>query len=246
VQFVVRLAGVVFAVASLAAAACGGSSHDSGQQAALAPTPTATPTPAAGVVGEATAGRIGDGTIDDNGRQSVSPGHAMNPVDIAPLPTEGVGSAARCADQTIMLETAGPARYRAALYCLINAQRRDRGLRTLRKTPTLARGGTRHSQNMVAKRYFAHIGPDGPSLHSRLAAAGYKLIRPWSVGETLAWGTSTLSTPRAVVNAWLHSHGHRLILLGVRWRELGVGFAPGNPTDAGQGVTVAAEFGVRG
>jgi uncharacterized protein YkwD len=226
--------------------ACGGGSHPK-QQAALAPTPTATQTPApAAAVGGATAGRIGDATVDENGKQLVSPGSAMNPASIAPLPSEGVGSAAYCADQTIMLETAGAARYRTALYCLINAQRRDRGLRTLRKTPTLARAGTRHSQNMVAKQYFAHLGPDGPSLHARLAAAGYKLIRPWSVGETLAWGTSTLSTPRAVINAWLHSPHHRLILLGIRWREVGVGFVAGNPTDRGQGVTVAAEFGVRG
>jgi uncharacterized protein YkwD len=244
---VVRALGVVLA-AAVCVAACGGGGNHRREQAAVASAPTATSTPTPGAVGVTTTGRLGDGTIDDGGSQQVAPGREMNPSDVEPLPSEGVGSAAHCANQTVQPDQTSAARFRTALYCLINAQRRDRGLRTLRSVGTLALAGARHCQNMVRRGYFSHYGPDGPTLDFRVKKAGYRLPKtsPWSLGETLAWGTSTLSTPRAVVNAWLHSPHHRVILLGVRWRELGVGFAMGNPTNRSQGVTVAAEFGFRG
>jgi uncharacterized protein YkwD len=49
----------------------------------------------------------------------------------------------------------------------------------------------------------------------------------WSVGEVIAWGCGARGTPQAVLKAWMHSSSHRNIILGKRWRDVGVGCARG-------------------
>lgn len=194
----------------------------------------------------ATTGEIGDGTIASGADQDVTPGGRMDPADADPSPAEGVGAAADCLDLEATQRLVGAERYRDGIACLVNATRTDRGLRALREDARLARSGTRHSREMVDEGYFAHEGLDGSTLVSRDSGAGYPLKSSdsWSVGETLAWSTGVLETPRAVVNAWMRSTGHRRILLRASWRDLGIGTALGIPTDATVGITVTAEFGV--
>jgi uncharacterized protein YkwD len=50
------------------------------------------------------------------------------------------------------------------------------------------------------------------------------------------------STPRAAVNAWLHSPPHRRALLEPRFRQIGAGATIGTPIRT-PGVTVAVELG---
>ena len=45
----------------------------------------------------------------------------------------------------------------------------------------------------------------------------------WTLGENLAWGTGSLSTPRGAVEAWMNSPGHRANLLKRRYRDVGIG-----------------------
>ncbi len=70
--------------------------------------------------------------------------------------------------------------------------------------------------------------------------------RSWLVGENLAWGETSRSSPRSIVRAWMHSHGHRANVLNPRFRELGAGVADGAPF--GDNIEPAAtydhEFGV--
>jgi hypothetical protein len=106
---VVRALGVVLA-ADVCIAACGGGGNHRQEKAAVASTPTATSTPTPGAVGGTTIGRLGDGTIDQGGSQQVAPGRDMNPSDVEPLPSEGVGSAARCPNQTIQPDQTSVAR----------------------------------------------------------------------------------------------------------------------------------------
>ena len=134
-----------------------------------------------------------------------------------------------------------------ATFCLINAERRARKLGALRANDRLRLGARRHALDMVRRRYFAHVSLGGRGLAQRLRASRYiGSHRRWEVGEALAWGSGSRSTPRSRVRAWLRSPGHRAILLSKRYREVGIGIAPGAPR---RGFRVAgtyvADFGRR-
>ena len=48
------------------------------------------------------------------------------------------------------------------------------------------------------------------------------------IGENLAWGTLQLSTPQAIVAAWIASPGHLANILEAQYRETGIGVSPGS------------------
>jgi uncharacterized protein YkwD len=104
-------------------------------------------------------------------------------------------------------------------------------MRAVTRDSDLGRAARRLSNDMVRRRYFAHVTPGGATLGDRLRAAGYGAGQGWRAGETLGWGTGSRSTPNALVDEWLASPPHRRILLDAGYRELGVGVAPGAPQD---------------
>ena len=132
-----------------------------------------------------------------------------------------------------------------ATLCLLNAERTSRGLGALAENPTLSRASLAYSQQMVAESFFAHEAPDGTGLVDRLTSAGY--LRndggDWAVGENIAWAQGTLSTPRAVMQAWMDSPGHRDNILSGDYAEIGVGLAPGIPEAGQPGTTFTTDFG---
>jgi uncharacterized protein YkwD len=133
-----------------------------------------------------------------------------------------------------------------ATLCLINVQRRARGLAPLTANATLARAARHHAVDMVLRNYFAHISPGGSTPVARLRRVGY--LRPgcaWSTGETLAWGLGAQATPAGTVAAWMHSPPHRAVLLARGFREVGLGATGGVPGNRGAGVTYVGEFGRR-
>jgi uncharacterized protein YkwD len=134
---------------------------------------------------------------------------------------------------------------RVATVCLINVERRSRGLAPLRQNARLALAGARHARDMVRGRYFAHASRAGSAFDARISRTGYARGRRASVGENLAWGTGSLATPRAIVRSWMHSPGHRANILQPAFREVGIGVATGNPRTGAGGATYATEFGRR-
>jgi uncharacterized protein YkwD len=129
-----------------------------------------------------------------------------------------------------------------AVVCEINRVRADRGLGGFTEDRRLQRTAGAHARDMVARHFFSHLTPEGRRASDRLRAAGYITGRvPWHVGETLAWGRGRLSTPWAVVAAWMRSPSHRRILLGP-FLEIGVGIARGVPAGV-RGATYTADFG---
>jgi uncharacterized protein YkwD len=118
----------------------------------------------------------------------------------------------------------------SAVVCEVNAARRARGLAALAERPRLARAGSRFAALMVARGFFAHVGPDGATVGDRLRAAGYVDARDrWVAGEMLAWGWGSQATPAATVREWLASPPHRRLLLSRDFRHIGVGVARGAP-----------------
>jgi uncharacterized protein YkwD len=113
---------------------------------------------------------------------------------------------------------ASAARLRRAMLCLVNRTRLAAGLRPFRRERHLARAASRHAADMGRRHYFAHVSPTGKSPLSRARSAGWR----GGVGEVIAWGCGTLSSPRATLNAWLNSPPHRAIILG-KARRAGVG-----------------------
>ncbi len=128
---------------------------------------------------------------------------------------------------------------------LLNAARAHHGAPPLRADRRLARAAAAHSRDMVANRYFAHRSRTGERPSRRIARTGWMDgRRRWHVGENLAWGTLRKARPAAIVAAWLRSPPHRRIMLGRRYRVVGVGVVRGLPFAGSRyGRTYTADFG---
>lgn len=146
---------------------------------------------------------------------------------------------------------AGEASQRAlasSTVCLLNRERTSRGLRPLRVNHRLSAAARRHTNDMVRRRYFAHDSrSDGTSI-GRIRRSGYLSgARSWMVGENLAWGSGDRSTPHNIVDAWMHSPGHRQNILTGRFREIGIGVASRAPSSVSSAAaTYTTTFGQRG
>ena len=134
---------------------------------------------------------------------------------------------------------------RLATVCLINAERRQRGLRPLHQNPRLAVAGARHARDMVRARYFAHDSRSGREFDDRIVRTGYTHGRRAMLGENLAWGTGSYSTPRRIMRGWMESPGHRANILRPEFREIGIAVVAGTPRTGPDGATYATEFGRR-
>ena len=102
---------------------------------------------------------------------------------------------------------------------------------------------------MIALDYFDHVSPSGSTPVDRVRAAGYipNSTVDYVIGENLAWGTLSLSTPQAIVSAWIASPGHLANILESHYIDTGIAIAPQVPAslaDGASGATYAQEFGV--
>jgi uncharacterized protein YkwD len=157
--------------------------------------------------------------------------------------------AAPCAGAYARPTAANGAVIRHATLCLLNRQRARHGLRRLRQQRSLTRAATAYARLMVRHGFFDHVSPAGSTMTQRIRHTNYlRNTRSWSIGENLAWGAGAAGMPAVIVNAWMHSPGHRRNILDGVFREIGIGIAAGAPRGAGAAVaggTYATEFGVR-
>ena len=151
-----------------------------------------------------------------------------------------------CANADLVPNAANGASARSATLCLINVERRSRGIRALRSNSRLRNAAQRYAEQMVRQNFFGHVSPSGSTLLQRIRKAAYlNSTRAYSVGENLAWGTRELSTPRQTVRSWMGSPPHRANMLDRGFREIGIGVAIGVPRGDDPGATYATEFGRR-
>ena len=153
----------------------------------------------------------------------------------APAAEAGCGTAADKPPTTKTLVSA-----QKATLCLINQQRTKRKLGALRASAALRRAAEKHSADMVARRFFDHIDPDGANQADRAAAEGYS----GQVGENIYTGAGTNVTPRLAVRYWMGSPDHRRNLLTKGYRDAGLGIAIGSPLGKGPGATYTNTFGI--
>ena len=151
-----------------------------------------------------------------------------------------------CSNTAILPDESNLDVVRAALLCLHNQVRAEKNLPALKDNAKLRKAATVHNDDMVAEGFFDHTSPNGDSFVDRIIGAGYaKRNGGWTIGENLAWGTGELSTPQAMMNAWMASSGHKANILKKDYKEVGIAVRLGVPSDAGVGATVTADFGAR-
>ncbi len=131
----------------------------------------------------------------------------------------------RCADTELRPTRWDLNRIRAATRCLVNRERIAHGERPLASNRRLERAARAHTESMAFRGYFAHVGPAGDTPMTRIRAAGYLYSArgSFAVGENIAWGTRRLSTPRAIVAAWMVSPAHRANILDPSFRSTAIG-----------------------
>ena len=138
-----------------------------------------------------------------------------------------------CAGAHVRIARARRGQVRRSVNCLVNVQRRDRGLPALRGNGRLNTSAQRWTNVMVEDRAFSH----GADFANRISAVGFD----WThVGENIATG---FRTPAGVVRAWMASTGHCQNILNPLFREDGTGVDLGEamPHDRG---TWTMDFGL--
>jgi uncharacterized protein YkwD len=154
-------------------------------------------------------------------------------------------AASSCADAKLSPTKTNGEALQAAVLCLINQERRDRGLTELKAQPQLLKAAKRHSDDMVRRHYFDHTSPTGNTMKDRAVAAKY--IRPhgsWRVAENIAWGGGSLGSPAKIVAGWMKSPPHRANILDPGLRHAGIGTAGSAPSGRA-GATFTVVLGVR-
>lgn len=106
---------------------------------------------------------------------------------------------------------------------LVNAARAEAGCQALRIDRRLRKAAYLHSRDMGRHHYFSHNSRDGGTPWDRIRAAGY--THP--AAENIAAGQAT---PTSVMDAWMHSQGHRDNILNCSYKAIGVGLWKGGGT----------------
>jgi uncharacterized protein YkwD len=155
----------------------------------------------------------------------------------AALISPGSALAADCANKNANPNDISVGEARQATLCLLNGERRQRGIRPLKDNSRLTLASQRHANDMSRRNYFEHGDFAG-----RIKKARYlKGARGYTIGENIAWGSYDYGTPAGIVDAWMHSSGHKANILNGRFHDIGLGVARGAPvggqSNAGTYVT---------
>jgi uncharacterized protein YkwD len=135
----------------------------------------------------------------------------------------------------------------STLLRLINHARTRRGLASLHLSTALDRAALSHSREMLSHNRLSHSSIGGGSYSGRLLRAGYsrKGCTSWAVSEAIGWGAGARGRPQAIFRAWMRSSCHRSLLLGKRWRDVGIGAASGAFRGLSGAVLVTVDLGRR-
>lgn len=108
--------------------------------------------------------------------------------------------------------------YEEEVVRLVNEIRRQNGLHELKSDWELSRVARYKSEDMRKNKYFSHTSPTYGSPFQMMKSFG---ITYRSAAENIAKG---YPTPKAVVDGWMNSSGHRANILNASFTHIGVGY----------------------
>jgi len=108
----------------------------------------------------------------------------------------------------------------AAMLELVNAERQKAGVRALLADAESVPVSRAHSTDMFARRYFAHVSPEGRTPFDRLRHAG---LRYRAAGENLALARTLQMAHQGL----MQSPGHRANILNSAFGRVGIGIVDG-------------------
>ena len=114
---------------------------------------------------------------------------------------------------------------------LVNRERAAAGLAPLAPDPELTEVARRHSADMFARGYFAHVSPEGQDPFDRMRQSGVEFR---TAGENLALAPTLSIAHTGLMN----SPGHRANILQPRFGRLGIGVMDGGR----RGLMISQEF----
>ena len=109
--------------------------------------------------------------------------------------------------------------YEKEVVRLVNEIRVQNGLKELTYDWELSRVARYKSEDMRDNKYFSHTSPVYGTPFQMIKNFG---ISYRSAGENIAKG---YATPKAVVDGWMNSPGHRANILNASFTRIGVGYA---------------------
>jgi uncharacterized protein YkwD len=136
------------------------------------------------------------------------------------LTAEGIYAASFLAGQSAkqLLSAVVP----GEVIALTNVERGRVGDGSLAENNLLDAAAQAKADDMAAKGYFSHVGPDGKEPWAWISGAGYAYRY---AGENLAVRFDDSSS---VVNAWMASPTHRANIVKAQYTEIGIGVAQGS------------------
>ena len=108
----------------------------------------------------------------------------------------------------------------AKMLVLVNREREKEGLKLLKADPQMTIVARKHSADMFARGYFAHVNPDNKDPFDRMRADKVRFL---TAGENLALA-QTLSIAH---DGLMNSPGHRANILQPSFGRLGIGVMDG-------------------
>lgn len=112
-------------------------------------------------------------------------------------------------------ETPAALSYGEQVVKIVNEERAKAGLAGLTIQSNITTAANIRAKEQV--QLFSHTRPDGRSCFTALNEQG---ITNKYMGENIAYGQTS---PEMVMDAWMHSSGHRANILGGNYKNIGVG-----------------------
>jgi uncharacterized protein YkwD len=120
---------------------------------------------------------------------------------------------------------------------LLNGIRQQHGLTPFTANTQLRNAARFHSADMLQKGYFEHNSPN-----QAWDARVRNYLNASLIGEDIAWGTGSYSTPEGIVSAWMHSAPHRAVILTADLHRIGIGLATGTFQGSPGAAMATADF----
>ncbi len=114
---------------------------------------------------------------------------------------------------------------------LVNAERKQRGLKLLNIDEELKKVARAHSADMLTRGYFSHKTPEGKDPFQRMKQAG---ITYKKAGENLAYASTLAEAHKGLMN----SPSHRAAILNTSFGRIGIGIVDGGKN----GLMISQEF----